>query len=307
MKKGFLDISFSWIFAILIGGIILFAAIYGVGKVSRTQETKVSAETATDIGGLLSSLETSIESAKSIYLKLPVESRIRNKCDSYEGFGRVGISIDEYIKNQWASSGINVYFENKYLFSSDYEEGRGFYAFTKPFEFPFKVANLIYLTSEDKEYCFVGTPLKMQKEIDELNQPNLFTENCEKNTSMIQVCFTKTNCDIVVGLTGKYVRKGTEQVYFDGDALMYAAIFSDKDIYECEVLRLMQRTKELTKIYEDKALRVKEVGCNSDVLTDLNLFESEISLLNSSKDLAQLKLTSDTLKNGNDHAKCKLW
>ena len=41
-KKGFLQISFQWIFAIVVGIVILFLAIYGVSKLigtgERTQE-----------------------------------------------------------------------------------------------------------------------------------------------------------------------------------------------------------------------------------------------------------------------------
>ena len=46
-KKGFLDISFSWIFAFLIGAMILVGAVYGVNKFSSVKNIENSAELGT--------------------------------------------------------------------------------------------------------------------------------------------------------------------------------------------------------------------------------------------------------------------
>jgi len=46
---------------------------------------------------------------------------------------------------------------------------------------------------------------------------------------------------------------------------MYAAIFSDKGNYECQVKRLMQRVAKLALLYEDKANFVSKRGCNSNL------------------------------------------
>src|SRR3989344_2803023 len=54
-----------------------------------------------------------------------------------------------------------------------------FYIFSKPFEFPFKVSDLIYLTSENEKYCFDNAPENIAEEILQLNQGNL-AANCSK-------------------------------------------------------------------------------------------------------------------------------
>lgn len=306
-KKGYLDFSFSWIFALLVGGIILFGAIYGVSKFVNISETKSSVTTGTEFGTLLNPLETGIESGKSIYIKMPVPSRVNNKCEDFGTFGRQVISIDEFINKKWSNSNINVYFENKYLFSDSSSEGKGYYVFSKPFEFPFKVANLMYLIPEEDKYCFINAPEKITKELTELSQANLFAQNCsDKNYT--NVCFTVgKNCDIVVLYGAKTVKKGTQISYFETDALMYAAVFSDKSVYECQTKRLMKRVLELTKIYEEKALNVQKKSCVSGVLTELSLYRTQLEAYNSSIGLSNLYTTMEDINKKNEYAKCKLW
>ena len=94
-------------------------------------------------------------------------------------------------------------------------------------------------------------------------------------------------------------------MYFNDDALMYAAIFSNSEIYECQIKRLMQRVENLALLYEDKANFVSKRGCNSN----LNL----LKLKNAAENLgssANLKLVSDIAADINDvnkFADCKLW
>lgn len=307
-RRGFLDISFSWIFAIIIGAMIIAAAVYGVSKFSKIEETKSSAISATDFTILLNPLETSVESAKSIYIKMPVESRIKNTCSLAGVFGNQVLSLDEYIKNKWSNSGVRTYSENKYIFSKGIVEGKGFYIFSKPFEFPFKVSNLMYLTQEDEKYCFVDPPVKIKKELIELNQPNLKVgTNCLNDESYTKVCYGNTKCDITVGYKSKFVKKGKDVMYFKGDSLMYAAIFSDKRNYECQLGRLMKRVQKLTEIYEEKALNIQAVGCVSGVLTDLGTLRVLLDSYKDSEDLVVLENQIEEIETINDYSKCKLW
>ena len=43
-------------------------------------------------------------------------------------------------------------------------------------------------------------------------------------------------------------KKDNGRMYYEGDALMYAAIFSEKEDYECQLDRLMNRAEQLFKI-----------------------------------------------------------
>jgi hypothetical protein len=306
-KSGFLQISFAWLFAIIVGAFILFLAIYATTKVMKTGTEISDVKMAKEIGILLNPLETSFETGKSASFELPVESRIYNECNATRGmFGRQTIRVWQKSFDKWSESDVGVSFLNKYIFSDRYEEGEIFYLFSKPFGFPFKVSDVIYMSSSLKKYCFVDAPEKIENEISSLSQPNLFLENCPENS--INVCFESGgDCDILVSENSNYVEKNRERMYFNDDALMYAAIFSDVEVYECQLNRLMQRARSLSLLYADKINFVSRVGCNSNLKSDLlelgsraNDFESSIEIISDSRLIEEID-------EKNDLADCKLW
>ena len=64
-KKAFLQISFAWLFAIIVGMVILFLAIYASTKIIKTEQIALDVETAKEIGVLLNPLETGFETGKT--------------------------------------------------------------------------------------------------------------------------------------------------------------------------------------------------------------------------------------------------
>ncbi|MBU2053008.1 MAG: hypothetical protein ABIJ14_02430 [Nanoarchaeota archaeon] len=304
MEKGYLQISFAWIFAIIVGVVILFLAIFASTKIIDTEQVTQDAKTGKEIGILLNPLETSFETGKTTSLTLPIETRIYNKCNNEGNFGRQIIQISQKSFGKWTETDVDIGFSNKYIFSERYAEGKKFYLFSKPFDFPFKVADLIYLTSSQIDYCFSGTPENIEEEISDLGQENLFTENCPKES--ISVCFSSgRDCDVEVNYEMEYVRKGADTMYFEGDVLMYAAIFSDKAVYECQVKRLMQRVDNLALLYKDKAAFVSEAGCNSNL--DLVGLSNNANKLTSSASLGQMNNLVEEIKDKNYLADCRLW
>jgi len=308
-SRAFLEIPFAWLFSIIVGVFILSLAIYGVVKFSQTEEETLDAKTGKEIGILLNPLETSFQSAQSSPLSFPVETRVYNKCNDKPEFGRQIIQVSQKSFNKWTETDVNVGFSNKYIFSESPVEGKKFYVFSKPFDFPFKVADLIYMTSSDKEYCFSEAPENIRNEISMLNQKNLLTNstgNCPD--SSIEICFDGS-CDIKVDYdAGDYysygsVEKNGNTTHFEGDALMYAGIFADKEIYDCQVKRLMQRIEKLSLIYYDKALFISRTGCNSNL--DLPKLSNEAGSFTGNLDL--ITDTVEDIKNKNDLAECKLW
>lgn len=307
-KRGYLQISFQWIFAIIVGAIILFLAIYGLTKVIKTEETSIDAQTGKEIGILLNPLETEFLKGTVTSLTLPAETRIYCRCNNYDFFGNQIIRISQKSFNKWTETNIDVNFPNKYIFAEDFVEGKRFYVFSKPFEFPFKIANLIYLTSFDKNYCFVNAPENIEREIRFLGQKNFFNAtnkaNCPEKS--IKVCFN-SNCDISINYDAGYVKKygEDENLYFETDALMYGAIFSDSKSYECQVQRLMKRTEQLAEVYDEKATFIKSTGCN----TNLNLagLKAVAGNLEDSSDLRSVGILAENIEELNDNAGCELW
>jgi len=302
-KKGF-QISFAWLFAIIAGGFILFLAIYGVIRIMDTGGDITSAKTGAEIGVLLNPLETGFESGRTVLLTMPVETRIHNKYNTYGNFGAQIIRISQKSYGKWSQTDVDISFPNKYIFSDSIVEGKKFFIFSKPFKFPFKVADVIYLTSAKKDYCFLNTSDRIKQELLDLNQENLVVEDCPAES--VIVCFEGgTDCDIDVDDSGREVEKSGQTMFFETDALMYAAIFSDKNIYEYQIKRLMQRTNELLLLYDTKAVLLSDQGCPQDV--NLFVFKSIVNNIQGSEELWGAANAADDVKRENDDAVCKLW
>ena len=302
-KRG-LQISFAWIFAIIVGAFILFLAIYFSTKIIHTEQKIIDSEGAKRIGILLNPLETGSNSIKATSMTLPTDTQIYAGCENGGFFGNQFIRISQKSFGEWTDTDVNVAFKNKYIFSDEFVEGKKFYLFSVPFNFPFKVSNLIIMTSADKKYCFENVPEEIERDLEAIGQEN-FLEEC--TDSSVKVCFGSENCDVNVNEFGNYVEKNNERIYFEGDSLMYAAIFSDNDVYECQVKRLMQRVEMLSFLYRDKAGFVSGVGCNSDVNIELTTLGNLAKNLESSSELEMIMNSVEEIKDKNDYSLCKLW
>jgi len=304
-KKGYLQISFGWLFAIIVGIVIISLAIFFVTKMFKTEGTLQSAKTSKEIGILLNPLETSFESAITSSVIFPEETRIYNTCDNFGYFGTQGIEIMQKSFNKWAKTNLVVSFQNKYIFSERYSEGKKFYIFSKPFEFPFKVANLMYITSASTNYCFIDAPEEIEDEISDLKQPNLkLEEECSEED--VRICFGLNTCEIEVDYDAKKVEKGNQAMYFETDALMYAAIFSDKATYECQLKRLMQRIEQLSLIYMNKANSLTTKGCDPVLNSYLSGLIVSVSNLKGSNELYTMNNIIDEI-NEKNRGNCRLW
>lgn len=303
-KRGDLNISFGWLFAIIVGAAILVLTIFGVAKVIKTGQQEQTTIGSAELGVLLNPLETGFESAVSTFISTRIDTRIYNSCFSAGNFGEQRISLSEFSFNEWTIPSSEASFENKYIFSRKVSEGKKFYLFSKPFEFPFKISDVIYMTSEKEKYCFEDAPEEIEEEIIQIKQENLAV-GCDEKPDYIKVCFEKSNCDINVDYDLKYAEKGGSKVYFEGDSLMYSAIFSDKEIYECQVQRLMKRMRSLAELYEEKSLLMKERGCDSGLGEDLDSL-GKIEL-KSSSELSDINDFAEEIQNKNKYSECRLW
>ena len=308
-KKGFLQMSFAWLFAIIVGAFILFLAIYASTKIISTEQTALDATSAKEIGILLNPLETGFETSKVTTLVLPQDTRIYNRCNNEGVFGRQIIKVSQNSFGKWTDTDVNVGFSNKYIFSGDYEEGKTFYLFSKPFEFPFKITDVIYIISSNKRYCFIHPPRDVEDEISDLSQENILTENCPAES--IKVCFSSQSsgdCNITVNYGAGYVEKNNQKEYFYTDSLMYGAIFSDKNVYECQLKRIMQRANQLSLLYRDKAEFVSKVGCNSNLNAELLEISNLESSFSDSKNLNTYIINlAENLDKKNSLTECRLW
>lgn len=314
-KKGF-EFSFSWLFAILVGVCVLFLAIYGATMLINQGEYKSNTQIAKQLTILFNPLETGLAAGKSTHVDLNTEARIYNKCSSSGAFGSQDFSLSQKsgFMKEWPEPGSDITLSNKYVFSGEIEQGKRINFFSKPFEMGFKVSEIIFLTT--KKYCFVNSPDFIKEEIKAMNL-DIRLENCSKLDT--KVCFNSGNCDINVHPsctefgclseyeTGYTVKEG-KTLNFVGN-LVYATIFSDPEIYECNLKRLMLRIQQISYLYSDELKFISTRGCGDAMTTNLiNLARAAESASNSA-DLKNLRAAANTLRQANEAAKegCKIF
>jgi hypothetical protein len=88
---------------------------------------------------------------------------------------------------------------------------------------------------------------------------------------------------------------------------MYAALFSDKDLYECQVKRLIKRASSLTDLYREKLLLSSYSDCSTDILSNLDIFASYLDFFNNSKDFQNSFSMLNELNSKNQYSICRLW
>ena len=316
MARGFLQISFAWLFGIIAGAIILGLAIFFATKIVSTGQYQSSAEVQKEISVLLNPLETGFQSGQVTTLTLAAPTRINVSCDNSGGeFGRQIIRTSQQSFGKWSTQTPGISVQSKYLFSEGVPEGKNFYLFSKPLNFPFKVADLIYITSDSENYCFINTPNNISEELTNLKEPNIKALNevdCPSNS--IKVCFypggdscSSANTTVYYSL-GQISKSNGEKFTFSGDALMYAAIFSDSKTYGCQIQRLMKREAQLADIYSSKLDLIKSYGCSSGMASDLSSLKSYArSTGDSGAIINSVAGISDKLSRENEIADCRLW
>ena len=344
MKKVKAQFNFAWIFAIVVGGAILFLAIFGAMKAGDTYRYQSDTEIAKSLSVITDPLQSGFSEGSFGKISFGQETRINNIC--FEGgFGKNDISVStrSEIGEEWNLPGGATSIHNKYFFSSEKSSGLDYYVFSKSFNFPYEISDLIFLTSDN--YCFLNAPDEVADEIIGMNIENIEIEhptgvplgvgfpgstsdgaNCTLANS-VKVCFgsgpqldnspyqTGQDCDVMVYGS---CSSGCDSVYDEGTVsksggdmkyvgnLMYAAIFSDKLIYDCNVKRLMYRAGRIAEEFFAKADLMDARGCNTNLGSDLAVW-SGLTGNATSDDLIGLRSMADSMESKNDRELCGVW
>jgi len=311
-KKAILGMPFDWMFAIIVGAFILFLAIYFTVNFIQTSEIRQNTETAAIIKSYLDPFETGLASGKSSNVSFRKETRTIMSCNALRNppFGEQTIRFsDKNLKESFGNEGEAVPIKDKYIFSEEIIQGKNWYVFSIPFFMPFKVSDIIIISSEN--YCFYNTPEEIEEEIKRLQLININMTN-DKKCAGVSVCFYPTsqesNCSIKVNTNSKTVDKDNKKVYYEGN-LVYGAIFSSPEIYECNVKRLMNKAAELSMVYNDKIILLERVGCGSTIKGDLTNLINNIKNFDSSAKLKSISALSENIDEQNEAVKpdCKVY
>lgn len=316
-KKG-LEMSFSWIFAIVVGAIILFGAIYFATQFINNSQHEINTKTAKEFTNLLNPMLTSAEESKMGKIELISDTRVYTSCEEYGNFGNSVVQISEKTGNiggeNWPRPGGDIKVQNSYMFAESIIEGKKFNFFTERFEMPFKVSDIIIVYSQ--KYCLVNSPESVENEIrglgiEEDNDIQTTNSLGDCSEGSVKVCFESGKCDINI-MCNDYecdegiVKKDGKEVYFVGK-LVYGAIFSDVDVYECNVKRIMKRTSYLAKVYSDKARIVSETGCNTNLAGEMESFSEITKNYKELSELSMIKARADEINSENENRICQLY
>ncbi len=316
MNKRGMEFGFAWIFALIAGGAILFLAIFAVSQLIKTSEREVNTKVAVEFTNVLDPLQTTVSESSGNKINLPVEARIFNSCNLEGVFGNSIVSFSERIGfgDEWTKPGLESKTKSAYLFSENKLEGKEVSFLVFPFKMPFKVGDILIAYTDN--YCFVNTPLEVEIKLKDLltknNQLIVFSNSlssCPDNART--VCF-EGNCDVTVecedyDCNNGFVKKENELLYFS-DNLLYAAIFSSKENYKCNINRLVKRLAIVSDIYSKKSQFVSSRGCiNINLREDiLNLNENSLNYEELS-DLREIEIISTELNNKNEDLECQLF
>lgn len=309
------EFSFSWIFALIVGASILFFAIYAATKLISTEKNIDAAEAGKQFGIILNPFETGVEEGKSAHIAFSQETRVYAECIASAPFGEQSISIATRsgVGKAWSEPGVASTFSHKYLFAASTLEGTSFTVFSKQFEFPFKIADVVYIIPSSVKYCMINAPYDVENDLTSLGIEAVeFVQtatSCPAQST--RVCFTSTGCDIDVNLGAQTVKKFKQTLYFASsdrsNALLYGALFSDPGVYECQVKRLSQRMSELASVYQQTSALVAPRGCTSGLEGSLLRFSNVSFSLKTSVDLKMLETMSEDIRRSNNVRTCKLF
>jgi len=253
MKTNAQAMSFTWIFALIIGGAILFMAIFFSGKLFETSSYQTEAELARSLDILINPLSS--QASISNMISMPEKVQVNFSCDKNADSDKISLQIAK------GKEPFTYVINNKYIFADDFNS-KDFWVFSKPFEPAWRVDSLSYLIS--KNYCFVNAPEGIKNEMIAFNSSfiQVISDRTACKAGSVNVCFSGA-CDINVDYDAKTVRIKSLTLSFIDDATMYGAIFGSKN-YNCNLERLLNRMDFQADVLLQKADIIAARGC-SDV------------------------------------------
>ncbi len=315
-KNGAIEMSFSWLFATIVGAVILFLALYMATQLGGNAEYQQQTESGKKLTILIDPLETGAASTSGDIIRFVSESRITFRCylpTIDNAFGKETLAVSEKNRGEWNEDGGEIAMRNKFIFAENGVIGKKIYLFSKPFFMGFKVADLIITTADS--YCFVNTPQEIEDELKEITSFDKMNfsaqvEDCPKTYTT--VCFGGQNydCNLSASSDDEYetgiVYKNDERLAFAG-SLLYGAIFSSPEIYECNVNRLAVKTGELAAVYREKASLVAIKDCNTAIESELDTLALLSVTLEASTQLPVLYSFAQEMDKKNKGAECELY
>jgi len=248
-KKG-IEITFSWIFAI-IAGTLIFLFFVGFAADNMDLFGKLTAiRVSEEMNSAFTGLKTGLVSTSLSFNK---EVKLQFKC--------IGEKKEKLIVG-WRS-GKNLY--DNLVFSPEELNGNEFLLMTKSWNVPYKVDNFIFI-SDKRNYCLIKTPYELKNKLPSDFESLLKYESCNGKT--ITFSQDENNCssfftinyeyDSVNNLYGSICLGDGKPLLFYGDAMIYAAIFGDQ--FDCLYPLIEEKFKIMRDVYLNK---IVDISCSN--------------------------------------------
>jgi hypothetical protein len=292
-KKG--GIEFGWIFAIIVGAVVLFLAFYFVSTTLLSDRMKSNTIAAQNFDVLMNPLSYlgSLDAVTSMPLNLSEKSELLIECDNGTDTGsNLGWnSITVVTERQKEGERLPRTAYDKYIYADISDtEVKNLHSLTISLKMPWRVADLTMLWPADKTYCFINTSKKIQEIQKRIVDANLnissiiFTNDSSGLDCDAIVCYGTCNGDI------RITDSAVNGLPYSGDDLMLAAIFSNSDLYKCNAVRLAKRLSMQTQIYGTKcggSISLVPLKTAADDLANNGLTQTRINTLSNAAQSVQ--------------------
>ncbi|MBI2134988.1 hypothetical protein HYU09_03280 [Candidatus Woesearchaeota archaeon] len=296
-KRGVIEFQFNWLFVLIIGAVILIMFSGIIIRQKNISETSKNVMLLNNLDAVFSGSESSKGTVNIV--KIP-ETRMEFRCNRYS-VGRLSKQLDV----------MNV-------FPPSVLEGSSLISMTLDFSMPYRIANLVYLTSPQYRYIFVGSD--NAAEIESMMPNETFSEafstigqvryDGERKSRLVffddfindgsslplnlnDYARLQDNDITALNVRGslesgtieffrkqqdRFVKIG-ESGYIGRESLL-GAVFSDNpEIYSCVMGNVFEKTGIVTRIYRGKIERIRDAYSGSNERCSA-LIESVYSLEN---------------------------
>ena len=271
-KKGVIEIQFNWLFVLIIGAVILILFSGIIIRQKNISEISKNALILNNLNAILSGSEISQGTINVVDIP---KTKIEFRCNRYS-IGKLSKQLDV----------MNV-------FTPSVLESDRLIPMTLDFSIPYRVTNLIYLTSPNYRYVFVGND-DTAKEMINMMPNESFSEIFSDSSSLsyrgenkvrliffnigrddnVPTDFISVSDNDVTALNvdgnlesgrieffrksgNKFESSGTSD--YLGKETLLGSIFSDNpEVYNCVMDNVFEKINIVTQIYIDKTNRIKE-------------------------------------------------
>ncbi len=269
MKKGISDIPFKWIFILIVGVfIIAFFVRFAYQHIETSNKINIR-QAIFSLDDQLNALSTSQQSNKPIDIK----QELNLDCDS--------LNSADFEKST-----------EKIIFAPSLLKNEKIQAWTLSWEFPFRIANLFYLSNKNIRYLLIYDSNTFNF-VKNLQIPKIFNyqlidiKNLDQNTiqkssstlqqvnlifftqpKTIQLKGPKVNI-VVVDIKNKDIIIKNKHYIYLGEPLLYGAIFSPEN-YDCLYQKSLDQLDFISNIYSQKAyyllMKINQQLCRSKLI-----------------------------------------